>query len=173
MLWFSTFSRTDSEVEMHIDDMWFTGDMKPVGRERLLKDLEDHIFEGGKIFVGCDSNVIGDNCTYAHTICLYNEEARRGGRYYVKTCKIKMKFSTPPQVRIMQEAQYAIEIAMELAQVFPSETIEVHLDVNTRKGNLSQTLADQLSGYAKSAGFACKMKPDSWAATGIADGHTR
>jgi predicted RNase H-related nuclease YkuK (DUF458 family) len=158
---------------MHIDDMWFTGDMKPVGRERLLKDLEDHIFEGGKIFVGCDSNVIGDNCTYAHTICLYNEEARRGGRYYVKTCKIKMKFSTPPQVRIMQEAQYAIEIAMELAQVFPSETIEVHLDVNTRKGNLSQTLADQLSGYAKSAGFACKMKPDSWAATGIADGHTR
>lgn len=158
---------------MHIDDMWFTGDMKSVGRTGLLKDLEDHIFEGGKIFVGCDSNVLGDNCTYAHTICLYNEEARRGGRYYVKTCKVKMKFSTPPQVRIMQEAQYAIEIAMELAQMFPSETIEVHLDVNTRKGNLSQTLADQLSGYAKSAGFACKMKPDSWAATGIADGHTR
>lgn len=158
---------------MHIDDAWCTGDLKITGRDQLVADIESHIFDGGKVFVGCDSNVVGDNCTYAHTICLYNEEARRGGRYYVKTKKVKMRFSTPPQVRIMQEAQYAVEIALELAQIFPSETIEVHLDVNTRKGNLSQTLADQLSGYAKSAGFACKLKPDSWAATGIADGHTR
>ena len=158
---------------MHIDDTWCTGDMKAVDRDQLVDDIERHIFDGGKVFVGCDSNAVGDNCTYAHTICLYNEEVRRGGRYYVKTQKVKMRFSTPPQVRIMQEAQYAVEIALELAQIFPSETIEVHLDVNTRKGNLSQTLADQLSGYAKAAGFSCKLKPDSWAATGIADGHTR
>lgn len=158
---------------MRIDDGWYSGSGQRVSRAQLVDDIENHILEGGKIFVGADSNVLGDNCTYAQSICLYNEEIRRGGRYYVKTHKVKMKFSTPPQVRIMQEAQEAIEIALELAQIFPTENIEVHLDVNTRKGNLSQTLADQLSGYAKSAGFACKLKPDSWAATGIADGHTR
>lgn len=158
---------------MHIDDAWRTGDLINVNSTQLITDIESHILEGGKVFVGCDSNAVGNNCTYAHTICLYNEEQRRGGRYYVKTNKVSMRFKTPPQVRIMQEAQYAVEIALELAQLFPSETIEVHLDVNTKKGNLSQGLADQLSGYAKSAGFACKLKPDSWAATGIADGHTR
>jgi len=160
-------------VKVHIDDSWCSGVGRKITRADLLQDIECHILDGGKVFVGSDSNVLGDSCTYAQTICLYNEEVRRGGRYYVKTHKVKMKFSTPPQVRIMQEAQEAIEIALELAQLFPTENIEVHLDVNTRKGNLSQTLADQLSGYAKSAGFACKLKPDSWAATGIADGHTR
>jgi len=158
---------------MHIDDSWLTAHGRAVTRDALMECIDKHILEGGKIFVGCDSNVLGDNCTYASTICLYNEEIRRGGRYFFKTRKVKMRFSTPPQVRLMQEAQEAIEIALELSQMFPTENIEVHLDVNTRKGNLSQTLADQLSGYAKAAGFACKLKPDSWAATGIADGHTR
>jgi len=62
---------------------------------------------------------------------------------------------------------------MELSAIFPSENIEIHLDVNSKKGNVSYTLADQLSGYAKSAGFECKVKPDSWAASGVADCHTR
>lgn len=158
---------------MHIDDSWLSPSGVSFSRDGLLQVIERHILEGGRVFVGCDSNVLGDSCTYAQTICLYNEASRRGGRYFFKTHKVKMRFSTPPQVRIMQEAQEAIEIALELAQVFPTENIEVHLDVNTRKGNLSQTLADQLSGYAKAAGFSCKLKPDSWAATGIADGHTR
>jgi hypothetical protein len=123
--------------------------------------------------VGCDSNLLGENCTFANAICLYNEAERRGGRYFYQVSKVKMRLKTPPSLRLMQEAQNAIEIALELAQLFPSENIEVHLDVNTKKGNLSQGLADQLSGYARSSGFACKLKPDSWAATGIADGHTR
>jgi predicted RNase H-related nuclease YkuK (DUF458 family) len=158
---------------MHIDDDWKSGIGEKVSRDMLITDIENHILEGGKIFVGCDSNAMGDSCTFAQTICLYNEVARKGGRYFYKTQKVKMRLKTPPQVRIMQEAQDAIEIALELSQIFPTENIEVHLDVNTRKGYLSQTLADQLSGYAKSAGFSCKLKPESWAATGIADGHTR
>jgi len=158
---------------MHIDDLWRSGDKLKITRELLLKDIEQHTETGGKIFVGCDSNMIGEMCTFAHAICLYNESARAGGRYYCKTSKVKMKMMTPPQVRIMQEAQNAIEIALELAEIFPSENIEVHLDVNTRKGYLSQTLADQLSGYVKASGFSCKLKPDSWAAAGIADSHTR
>lgn len=158
---------------MHIDDNWRTGIGTNVSRDELLSDITRHIEAGGKVFVGCDSNLLGENCTFANAICLYNETERRGGRYFYQISKVKMRFKTPPQVRIMQEAQNAIEIALELAQLYPTENIEVHLDVNTRKGNLSQTLADQLSGYARSSGFECKLKPDSWAATGIADGHTR
>jgi len=158
---------------MHINDSWLTATGIQVTKEELIISIDNHIAAGGKIFVGCDSNVLGECCTYAKAICLYNENERRGGRYYYQRSKEKIRLRTPPQIRIMQEAQYAIEIALELAEIFPTENIEVHLDVNTRKGNLSQALADQLSGYAKAAGFACKLKPDSWAATGIADGHTR
>jgi len=158
---------------MHLDDNWRTGTGTRVTRAELISDIDSHIEAGGKLFVGCDSNLLGMNCTFANAICLYNETERRGGRYYYQTSKVNMHFKTPPAVRIMQEAQNAIEIALELSQLYPSENIEVHLDVNTRKGNLSQALADQLSGYARSSGFECKLKPDSWAATGIADGHTR
>lgn len=158
---------------MHIDDLWCSGGRLKITRDALLEDIEQHTQMGGKIFVGCDSNMIGEVCTFAHAICLYNESARAGGRYYCKTSRVKMKLLTPPQTRIVQEAQNAIEIAIELAETFPSERIEVHLDVNTRRGFLSQALADQLSGYVKASGFTCRLKPDSWAAAGIADSHTR
>lgn len=158
---------------MRIDDSWLTAHGNVVVKDDLIASIEEHILSGGRIFVGCDSNVIGEKCTYATAICLYNESERRGGRYFYRRHVEKIRLRSPPQVRIMQEAQIAIEVALELASIFPTENIEVHLDVNTRKGHLSQTLADQLSGYAKAAGFECKLKPHSWAATGIADGHTR
>ncbi len=158
---------------MHIDDSWHTPAGVPVTRTALIDFLTTHIDMGGKLFVGCDSNIISNICTYANVICLYNEDKRNGGRYFVRKLREPMKLSKYPHSRLMQEAQHAVEIALELSELFPSENIEIHLDVNSQKNQLSHSLADQLSGYAKSAGFECKIKPDSWAASGIADCHTR
>jgi len=158
---------------MHIDDRWHTAHGDQITRDDLLATITAHVKSGGKLFVGSDSNIVGGICTFANVICLYDENKRNGGRYFVRTRREPMKLSKYPHARLMQEAQYAVEIALELSEMFPSENIEIHLDVNSKKGHASYSLADQLSGYAKSAGFMCKMKPESWAASGIADCHTR
>lgn len=158
---------------MHIEETWSTADGIPVTKQQLIHELTTHIESGGKLFVGSDSKIYYDICTYANVICMYNEDRHAGGRYFVKTQTTPMKLSKYPHARLMKEAQFAVEIALELSAVFPSENIEIHLDVNSKKGNVSHSLADQLSGYAKSAGFECKVKPNSWAASGVADCHTR
>jgi predicted RNase H-related nuclease YkuK (DUF458 family) len=57
--------------------------------------------------------------------------------------------------------------------IFPHAQIEIHLDVSQIKENKSNAVADQVAGYARAAGFSCKLKPDSWASSCIADEHTR
>ena len=53
---------------MHIDDLWRSGGSLKITRDVLLKDIEQHTAAGGKIFVGCDSNMIGEMCTFAHAM---------------------------------------------------------------------------------------------------------
>ena len=79
----------------------------------------------------------------------------------------------PLRNRLMSEANFAIELGLELQDEFPGSKIEIHLDVSPRKENLSNTVADQVTGYAKAAGFNCKIKPESWASSCVADEHTR
>lgn len=158
---------------MKLDEVWHTAQNKVISKDDLLQTLYSHVAAGGKIFVGSDSNLTANTCTYVSVICLYNESERSGGRYFINKEKVNMRWNSHPNMRIMQEAQNSIDIALSLAELFPTQNIEVHLDVNSQKGHLSYKLADQLTGYAKSAGFAYKLKPHSWAASGIADVYTR
>jgi len=158
---------------MKIDEVWNTAHGDTISKDDLIQVMFSHVAAGGKIFVGSDSNLSANICTYVSVICLYNETTCSGGKYFFNKEKIKMRWNSHPNIRIMQEAQNSIDIALELSELFPTQNIEVHLDINSQKGNLSYKLADQLSGYAKSAGFAYKLKPHSWAASGIADVHTR
>jgi predicted RNase H-related nuclease YkuK (DUF458 family) len=73
----------------------------------------------------------------------------------------------------MAEADMSIMLGLELQEEFPEARIEIHLDVSQRKENLSNGVADQVAGYAKAAGFECKLKPESWASSCVADEHTR
>jgi predicted RNase H-related nuclease YkuK (DUF458 family) len=76
-------------------------------------------------------------------------------------------------MRLFQEAQEAISIALEITQAIPKLGVEVHLDVNKDKRHASGEVTDQVVGYAQAMGLKYKIKPDAWASSGIADKHTR
>lgn len=155
------------------ESAWHSAAGVSVPGDEVAQIIRDHISTGGRIFIGCDSNVVGTCCTYATAIVLYNESERRGGRYFFNRTRTQIPIRSSLRVRLMAEADMSIMLGLELQEEFPDARIEIHLDVSQRKENLSNGVADQVAGYAKAAGFECKLKPESWASSCVADEHTR
>lgn len=156
-----------------IDETWQAAAGDVIAPDQFLAVIRQHVDRGGRVFIGCDSNVNGTTCTYATAVALYDEAAKIGGRYFYQRVKLPFDTKTPLRVRLMAEATRAIELALEMQLIFPHAQIEIHLDVSQIKENKSNAVADQVAGYARAAGFSCKLKPDSWASSCIADEHTR
>lgn len=155
------------------DLAWYNATGVHVSSDEITQIIRDHVNLGGRIFIGCDSNVVGTCCTYATAIVLYNENERRGGRYFFNRNRTQIALRSSLRTRLMTEADMSILLGIELQEEFPEARIEIHLDVSQRKENLSNGVADQVAGYAKAAGFECKLKPESWASSCVADEHTR
>jgi predicted RNase H-related nuclease YkuK (DUF458 family) len=155
------------------DLAWHSAAGAHVSNDEITQIIRDHVKVGGRIFIGCDSNVVGTCCTYATAIVLYNENERRGGRYFFNRNRTQIALRSSLRARLMAEADMSIMLGLELQEEFPDARIEIHLDVSQRKENMSNGVADQVAGYAKAAGFECKLKPESWASSCVADEHTR
>jgi len=155
------------------DLAWYNATGVHVSSDEITQIIRDHVNLGGRIFIGCDSNVVGTCCTYATAIVLYNENERRGGRYFFNRNRTQIALRSSLRTRLMTAADMSILLGIELQEEFPEARIEIHLDVSQRKENLSNGVADQVAGYAKAAGFECKLKPESWASSCVADEHTR
>ena len=152
-------------------DSWCSGSGIASDWVGVLDDVKQSILNGCKIFVGADSVKEQKDCTFVVTVCIYNPGA--GGRYYFKRFKQPTRIFPSLRARIFQEAAEAIEVTLMLLQEIPDAPVEIHLDVNRDKRHATGTFSEQVVGYAKSIGVDCKIKPDSWASSGIADKHTR
>jgi predicted RNase H-related nuclease YkuK (DUF458 family) len=152
---------------------WHSAAGVSIPSDDVAERIQSKLSTGSRIFIGCDSNVIGTTCTYAIAIALYNDNIRSGGTYFFSRQRVQIPIQTPLRTRLMEEANLAIMLGLDLQADFPDAKIEIHLDVSPHKSNLSNVMADQLAGYARAAGFDCKIKPHSWAASGVADEHTR
>ncbi len=75
-----------------------------------------------------------------------------------------------PQMRMMQEVQKITSIAVELLDVLVDRNFEVHLDINKSEEHGSNCALGQATGYVWGMlGVEPKVKPDSWAASCVAD----
>ena len=152
-------------------DSWSSGNGESSDWPSVLEDVRQSILHGCKIFVGSDSVKEQKDCTFVVTVCIYNPGA--GGRYYFKRFKHPTKIFPSLRARIFQEAAEAIDVTLKLLQEIPDAPVEIHLDVNRDKRHGTGSFSEQVVGYAKSIGVDCKIKPDSWASSDIADKHTR
>lgn len=77
--------------------------------------------------------------------------------------------------RIYQEAVYSLNFAQEVLEVFKKDgigklDIEIHVDM----GNKGETrnMLSEVVGMIRGSGYIVKTKPDSYAASKVADRHT-
>jgi hypothetical protein len=155
-------------------DRWFNGSGQIVEYETIIEVIKAHSVLQGSVYVGTDSHLVKKECIFSTAICLHGAQNQNGGRYYFKKTKFKKsKFPTLLE-RITSEVQNSVQIAMEVLEFCPSVDIEIHLDISSSdKKEATSRFSDMLICYAQSTGFSCSVKPNAFAASTVADKHTK
>ena len=153
--------------------MWFSGSGENVTLQQILEKTKEHSANNGTIFIGCDSQITRDSCVYSTVICMHGADDQHGGYYFFKREKNKRNDYPTMIMRLLREVELSIEIGYIILEQNPQADIEIHIDANSKKDQPTGRFADMLMGYAKGAGFKCKIKPDAWASNSIADKHSK
>ena len=153
---------------------WRTPNGKPMTMGQVFDEIEDHVRNGGKVYVGTDSFIDKNKCAFATAICLHGARDQRGGKYFFRKVFDKRQNFPSMVQRIFREVQDSIEIALNISEHVPSAQIELHLDISpAEKNNGTSKISEMVTGYAKSSGFECKIKPEAWASQSVADKHSK
>lgn len=139
-------------------------------KERLIKEIVDFILENKnykyKILVGTDSEKQKDKIEFISVIVVHR--VGYGARYFWKKSYLPL---LDLYSRLWQEALFSLEISKVLLKSLIDYTIdfyfEVHLDIGAN--GKSQNVIKELINLIKGHGFQVKVKPESFAATKIAD----
>jgi predicted RNase H-related nuclease YkuK (DUF458 family) len=158
----------------HKEFSWFVPDGDEISFDMILVALKEHTKKSGKIFIGTDSILNKDQCIFARAICLHGAIGQSGGTYFISRKKESAKPFKALVTRMLAEVQKTVDIALRVSENCPDASIELHLDISgsLEKGATGK-YADILTGFARSAGFPFKIKPDSWASSSIADRHSK
>ena len=154
--------------------MWHTGAGDEILITKMLTIVRDHVKQNGSVYVGTDSFISKDACTFATAICLHGADEQRGGKYFFRKVSFKREKFSDLVRRITQEVQESVMIAILVTEHVPEANIELHIDISpSHKQNKTSKFADMLTGFANGAGFDCKVKPDAWASQSVADKHSK
>ena len=153
---------------------WQSGSGARVSYGDIIELAKNHSSKKGTIFIGTDSHVEKKECIFSTVICFHGAEDQIGGCYFYKKTRFKaFKFPTILE-RITLEVEKSVQLSLDLHSKCPEADIEIHLDISdSHKNNGTSKFAEMLTGYARGAGFNYKIKPDAYAATSVADKHSK
>ncbi|ABO48628.1 protein of unknown function DUF458 [Desulforamulus reducens MI-1] len=143
--------------------------------EEMLQDIVDYIknlpCSSYKILVGTDSQVRRETCFVTAVIV---HRRGKGARYYY--CKNMQKKIISLRQKIFYETTMSLELGAKITSLLAEGgmehlNVEIHIDV----GNQGETkeLIREVVGMVTGSGFEAKIKPDSFAASSVADRHTK
>ncbi len=112
----------------------------------------------GKVFIGSDSQVRGNDCKYSTVVCLWDV----GHGVWEAYSNVKVPRPNDRFSRLWNEVQRSVEVAELLRDLAP---VTVHMDFNSDPSFPSYKLYDAGMGLVKAMGFEAAGKPHSWAAT--------
>lgn len=138
------------------------GDLESYIYTQLGSDRAAIAGEGMKISVGTDSKFHprkgGYSVTYG-TIVAFTF-GKNGTHLIMRREILKGDGKLSLFDRLWQEVQMSVDLAMWIRDNASVE-VEVHLDVNPKRGAGSNVLHDAAKGYVESLGFVCECKPTS------------
>lgn len=119
-----------------------------------------------EIHIGTDSQQVSKVTEYVTVITLL--EKGKGGRAFY--CREQVPRIKSLRERLMKEAFMSVNLGLELNAHIP-ETIglTIHVDANPNMKFKSSTHVKELTAMVVSQGFKTLLKPDSWAASHLAD----
>lgn len=155
-------------------DFWFSGAGQRIDYETLIDEIRKHSKEQGQVYIGTDSHIANKHCIYSTAVCLHGAEDQIGGKYFFQRDKFERDRFPTLMERIMHEVENTVSTALKILEECPKVQIELHLDISpSDKQEKTSRFADMMIGYAKGVGFPCKVKPDAFAASTVADKHNK
>lgn len=125
-----------------------------------------------KVIIGSDSQLLADK-TADFVTAVVVHRVGNGGRYFWRRIEEKTKFHTLRN-RIWQEVSLSLDVAKEILNTakkfeLPKFDFEIHIDVG-EKGE-TKAMIQELVGMIRANNFVVKTKPESYAASKVADRH--
>ena len=149
------------------------GDVElPMVREHILRFLAVDSESTYQIVVGTDSQPHnGSGVDFVTAIVVHRRG--HGGIYFWKRVVNKKKYVL--RQRMYEEATMSLAMAEEVVGLLHKDGItkydvEIHVDIGT-VGKTREMIAE-IIGMIRGSGYAVKMKPDSYAASKVADRYT-
>lgn len=123
------------------------------------------------VYIGSDSKVYaGEECQMVAyvTVIILHYGSSKGAKIF-KSHRTSKYFGEIRQ-RLMDEVTEAITAGMAIADVIEDRKFKIHLDINRDERYKSAKLVKEATGYVLGTlGFEPKLKPDSFAASSVAD----
>ena len=153
-----------TEYPPFTDWKWKRYDGPKADLDEFIEDRKDQMF-----FIGTDSqNYLKRKKICDFTTVLIAYQMGRGGAVLTHTDRVACMDSL--RQRLLLEAMRSLETAWYLdSKVNSDNIIGIHLDVNSNLRYKSAKYKDELVGLVAAQGFNALIKPDSWAATTVAD----
>lgn len=118
------------------------------------------------ISIGTDSQNFG----YTKTVAVVAiHRVGNGGIFFYEIKKVE-KINNIAQ-KLFFETSMSLDIATKLSETLQEEDINFGLSIHVDAGNKGPTskIIPEIVGWIKACGFDCETKPDSYAASSIAD----
>lgn len=127
-----------------------------------------------KVIIGSDSEIEADKTAdFVTAIIVYR--VGNGGRYFWRRIENAQKFYTLRD-RILAEVVMSLDVAKRVIEEFQKvggmgerTDFEIHIDVG--ENGATKVMIQELVGMIRANNFAVKTKPDSYAASKVADRH--
>lgn len=125
-----------------------------------------------KIVIGTDSKLLsGDSADFVTAVVVHR--VGNGGRYFWRRAEFE-NFHTLRD-RIIREVLLSIDVAKDLLETLrsaeaPPFCFEIHADIG--ENGETRAMMQEVLGMIRAYNFEARTKPESYAATKVADRHT-
>lgn len=126
----------------------------------FLAENADHT-----IYVGTDSQNVGENTIYA-TVIVFHNSGKGGHVLYSKTVLPKI---TDRWTRLWKEVEFSIEAAEQIKHTGIPKVGYIDLDLNPDPKYKSNQVLRSAIGYVESMGYKARVKPNAIMASCVAD----
>jgi len=139
---------------------------------RVVSFIEKESNSHFRIIIGTDSELAGHTAHFVSAIVVHH--VGHGGVYFWG--QITKSGIKDLRQRMYEEATFSLTLAQRLLDEFKKrdlpldKLLEIHVDVG-QNGD-TKMMINEIVGMIKGSGFICKTKPDSFAASNVADRHT-
>jgi predicted RNase H-related nuclease YkuK (DUF458 family) len=135
------------------------------------KEIIRYSSPSSSIYIGCDSKVFKSNgrwfAKYTTVIVIHRDSCHGAKVFHYSEVQPDFKNIV---VRMVNEAQQAINVFEAISDVIGDRHVEIHLDINASPQHKSNQAAQQAMGYVLGmTGLKPKIKPEAFAASYAAD----